>query len=811
MKLGRPQFYLILAGIVAGFLVTFVVAETLWGEWRLVHWPLHATVEALGGLAAMVMAMLLLQRKQEEYGGKLFLLAMGFLGMGLLDVFHSATAPGQGFVLLHSVAGLAGGLWFAQVWLPWGASDRDAAWKRRMPWLVGMGSVLFGGWTLAARETLPAMVQDGKFTTTAMAFNLLAGVFFVAAAARFLLDFHRLGKPEVYLFACVATLFGLAGLMFPFSALWDNTWWMWHLVRLTAYLLVLGVVVREYQRMVSRLRVALSDTRQAEEALRETRDYLDNLLGYANAPIIVWDPASRITRFNHAFERLTGYTAGEVIGQDLRLLFPEASRDDSLSKIARTVTGEYWESVEIPILRKGGDVRIALWNSANVYAQDGTTLWATIAQGQDITERKRAEEEIRQRNRELSVLYTIRRAVAQSLDLEQVLNSGMKATLEALGIEAGAVLLIEPDAKTMTIRVHDGLSEEFVKNTQRIKLGEGITGRAAAERKPVVLDVSEYPTARLAPFIIKEGFQTLASTPLISAGEALGALTLGTRRPRAFPPEELELLAAIGQLLGAAVQNARLYERVQQELAERKRAEEQLARLVEALKRSNAELERFAYVASHDLQEPLRMVASFTQLLARRYQGKLDADADEFIAYAVDGANRMQRLINDLLAYSRVSTRGKPSEPTNCEAVLDQAIANLRAAVEESGAVVTHDPLPTVLADASQLVQLFQNLIGNAIKFHGAEPPRIHVSAEQEMASGEWVFSVRDNGIGITPEYHNRIFVIFQRLHGKAEYPGTGIGLSIAKRIVERHGGRIWVKSEPGKGATFHFTIPTTT
>jgi light-regulated signal transduction histidine kinase (bacteriophytochrome) len=240
-------------------------------------------------------------------------------------------------------------------------------------------------------------------------------------------------------------------------------------------------------------------------------------------------------------------------------------------------------------------------------------------------------------------------------------------------------------------------------------------------------------------------------------------------------------------------------------MEERKRAEESLKEKTEELARSNRDLEQFAYVASHDLQEPLRMVTNYVQLLAKRYKGKLDPDADDFINFAVDGAIRMWKLINDLLTYSRVGTQAKGLKPTDCENVLKHSLDNLKIAIEENEAVITHDPLPTVMGDHLQLGQLFQNLIGNAIKFRGEEPPRIHISASRN-GSG-WTFSVRDNGIGIAPEYVERIFVIFQRLHNREEYPGTGIGLAICKKIVERHGGDIWVESEVGKGTTFYFTL----
>ncbi len=236
------------------------------------------------------------------------------------------------------------------------------------------------------------------------------------------------------------------------------------------------------------------------------------------------------------------------------------------------------------------------------------------------------------------------------------------------------------------------------------------------------------------------------------------------------------------------------------------RTEEELARRTAELQRSNAELERFAYVASHDLQEPLRTITSYVQLLARRYQGKLDDDADELIHYAVEGANRMRQLIQGLLAYARVQTRGDVFEPVPLEEILAEALDGLQLAIEESGATVTHGPLPVVTADPSQIGQVFSNLIANALKFRSAEPPAIEIRAERQR--DDWVFSIRDHGIGIDPQFFDRIFIVFQRLHGMAEYPGTGLGLALCKRIVERHGGRIWVESRPGHGSTFSFTLP---
>jgi len=255
--------------------------------------------------------------------------------------------------------------------------------------------------------------------------------------------------------------------------------------------------------------------------------------------------------------------------------------------------------------------------------------------------------------------------------------------------------------------------------------------------------------------------------------------------------------------LPLAVRRALEEKRLRQEHRE---AEADLAQKVKELARSNAELEQLAYVASHDLQEPLRMVSSYTQLLAKRYQGRLDSDADKFIAYAVDGANRMQRLIQDLLAYSRVGKVQKELLEISSEAALQNALKNLSQVISESGAVITHDPLPPLVIDEMHLTQLFQNLVGNAIKYHGPETPCIHIFSTKK--DKELTLSVRDNGIGIAAQYFERIFVMFQRLHARDEFSGTGIGLAISKKIVERYGGRISVQSESGKGSTFSFSLP---
>jgi two-component system sensor histidine kinase/response regulator len=298
-------------------------------------------------------------------------------------------------------------------------------------------------------------------------------------------------------------------------------------------------------------------------------------------------------------------------------------------------------------------------------------------------------------------------------------------------------------------------------------------------------------------------------TALSDIGDKMMAYSVGGVDYVTKPFHTEEVLARVNAHLALRKMQRELVAQnhlLQQEIAVRHKAQEILGRRTDELARSNAELEQLAYVASHDLQEPLRMITSYLQLLEQRYKDKIDVDANEFIEFAVDGAKRMQTLIDDLLTYSRLGSRAKPFRPTNCATVVQDAMRSIRIAIEESDASITCGNLPTVVGDAAQLTQLFQNLIANAIKFRRGQQSHIHIDAEP---SGEfWCFSVRDDGIGIAPEYFDRIFVMFQRLHGRGAYPGTGIGLALCKRIVEHHNGRIWVESKPEEGSVFKFTLP---
>ena len=410
-------------------------------------------------------------------------------------------------------------------------------------------------------------------------------------------------------------------------------------------------------------------------------------------------------------------------------------------------------------------------------------------------------EELERSYRDTQTLHEIGCAILQTPDHSVALKNILAHCLATGGFDVGVIRLVEAGTQRYRLAAHLGYRDQANIESYHASLHDGASGRLSEKMMltgaPVV-DENVQAGTGLRTFK-KEGVETAVVVPVQAEDRILGILQFGSRTPKKLQPGELRFLVGVGNLVGIAAQKNQMFENVIE-------AKAKLEQTVKDLELSNTELQQFAYVASHDLQEPLRMITGYTNLLAKRYHGKLDDSADEFIAFAVDGANRMRVLINDLLTYSRVGSNGKNPAPVDCELILSQTLAALGPAIQESAGKVTHDRLPTVNGDDVQLGQLFQNLIGNALKYRNSVPPIVQIGCRRRQ--DDWLFSIRDNGIGIDPRFAEKIFVIFQRLHTREQYPGTGIGLAVCKRIIERHGGRIWVESELGQGSTFQFTLP---
>ena len=503
----------------------------------------------------------------------------------------------------------------------------------------------------------------------------------------------------------------------------------------------------------------ISVRRAAEIHLVQMEARYRGLLEAAPDAMVVVNQGGEIVLLNVQAEKQFGYSRDELLGLQVRTIIPEGFAErlitDGTRTAAEALAQQIGTGIELIGRRKdasGFPIEIML---SPLQSADGILVTAAI---RDITERKEAEKHLAQ------------------------MESRYRGLLEAA---PDAMVLMNTDGGIVLLNLQAEKQFQYHRDE--------LAGRPLRTIIPEVWTIIADVKQRIAGALRSAGNSKAQE---IGAGIEFN----GRRKDNSDFPIEVTLSilqTAEGVLVTVAIRD----------ITTRKKAEAQLLQTMQELNRSNEELGQFAYIASHDLQEPLRMVASYTQLLSKRYKGKLDGDADQFIAFAVDGANRMQLLIQDLLAYSRIGTKGSELLATSSENALERAIVNLAGAIEDSGALVTHDLLPSVLADQRQLVQLFQNLVGNAIKYQGAGVPRIHVSCNRS-AGAKWLFSVQDNGLGIEAKYFERIFGMFQRLHKREEFAGTGIGLAICKKIVERHGGEISVESQLGHGSTFRFALP---
>ena len=541
------------------------------------------------------------------------------------------------------------------------------------------------------------------------------------------------------------------------------------------------------------------ERQKAEVALRESEQQLcaiaRHIPGAVYRCVLHPDGTITIPFISKGLLEISGLSPAEVMANPSALYERVHPDDRAIFDQLRRVSTETGQSPqgEFRIITTSGTVK---WVQNIAYYQcadkgelviDGVTL--------DITKRRQTEQELQRQTRYRQLLAEIALRIRESLKIEVILQTTVTELQQLLQADRVLFYRLLPNC-------HGKVVAEAVVPQWPSTLGRELIDHCFEQEylKQYQQEIHTWPDVEEAGFqpchleMLRQ-FRIRANliVPIFLKDNLWGLLFVQQcSAPRHWNPFEVELLRQLANQLSIALAQAELLEQetcYSQELA-----------------RSNAELEQFAYVASHDLQEPLRTIASYTKLLSRRYSGQLDAKADRFLQYIMEEALRMQALINDLLRYSRVGRQAQNLVRCDGAAVFDIVVRRLQEAIANSGATVTRDELPTVMADETQLVQLFQNLIGNAVKYRSSEPPAVQVGAECQ--EGQWLFWVRDNGIGIDPKYAERIFVIFQRLHTQEEYAGTGIGLAIAAKIVERHGGRIWVESQPGQGATFYFTIP---
>lgn len=553
---------------------------------------------------------------------------------------------------------------------------------------------------------------------------------------------------------------------------------------------------RPDREVVSVLAMLESSPGDLPEQLRIAQQLIEAL----PIPVFFKGRDGRYLGVNSAWEEFFGVARHEMVGASARTLYAHApsvaDRHLAMDEALWAKPGR--QSYEIALTTPDGRLCHALYHKATFAREDGEVagLIGTIV---DITDRKRAEQR-----------EAVENAVARFLGTGESLHDAIRGIIqvmcERLDFACGARWSLDRTENRLhcveTWSVSDAAIQAFLETSARATFVPGRSGLIrdvlATGKSVWIADITRRDDFLRAGIASQAGLRSAFALPVMMGERVLGAIELFSREVRQPDKWLLQVATSAGRQIG------QLMARRQAEGAMRE-ANAALELQARELARSNEELQQFAYVASHDLQEPLRMVSSYTQLLARRHGDKLDGDAREFMDFIVDGAARMKQLIEDLLEYSRVGTRGHDFEELESAQALDKALANLRIAREASGAQVTRGKLPRVNADGAQLAQVFQNLIGNAMKFHGTEAPRVHV--EGEVREDVWLFTVKDNGIGLDTQYAERIFMMFQRLHNKSEYPGTGIGLAICKKIAARHGGRIWVDSEPGQGSTFGFTL----
>ncbi|MFC4542205.1 ATP-binding protein [Halosolutus amylolyticus] len=547
----------------------------------------------------------------------------------------------------------------------------------------------------------------------------------------------------------------------------------------------------ELEETIQRLEEANTMLGESNERLDRYRQYTDHVLDAIHDVFYVLEADGSLERWNRSLCEVTGYSNADVATMNAVEFVAEDDRDLIANAIADGFeTGSI--QVEASLLTKEGDRIPYEFAASTLETPDGDRVLAGV--GRDISDRKERERVLEHRARQQQVVADLGQFALETDDIDELMREATRQVAAVLDTDYCKVLDLDERGDALLLRQGVGWQDGLV-GTETVSADEADSQAAytLANDHPIVVEDLETETRFGGPELLtNHDVRSGISTVIGPFDEPWGILGVHDTDSRSFTDEDVTFVQSVANVLAEAI--------------ERQQYRTELEELIADLEVSNERLEQFAYAASHDLQEPLRMVSTYLQLIERRYGDELDDEGTEFLEYAVDGADRMRDMIEGLLQYSRVETRGDAFEPVDMDAVLENVRENLQVTIDRTDAEITAESLPRVVGDAGQLQQVLQNLLSNAIEYSGPESPRIHVGAERNGT--QWTVSVADDGIGIDPADQERIFEVFQRLHSRETHAGTGIGLALCERIVERHGGEIWVESDPGEGATFSFTVP---
>jgi PAS domain S-box-containing protein len=754
MKVKRSLLlYVVPTAITIGSLLPTLVIPHTYRVGKLFNEPLHSTIEAIGAFASIVIAWILFQEKDEKYNEKYFLFSMGFFTMGLFDSFHAVTAQGKGFVLSRSIAELSGGFWFALVWLPRSVVVRIAGWKKWLPFFVAAGSVLFGIWILLFSETLTMMVKDGIFTTNAITISHLAGVCFLTAAGRLMIDFRHSYKTEIYLITCILLLFGLSSLVFASSHVWSPYWWWRHLLRLLAYLLVVGLLTNWYLKKIS-------DLQEQDKKLEDMGMELS--LGLSEAfeglnKVASGDPRSRISEVseNELIAKLkqavnkTAEGIETIVNQSHEFAIGLAEHFDVLHRVSKgNLNARISESSQDELLKALGKVTNQMIESVS----------------REITERKKAEESLRESEEKYRSL------------VENIPDVTWMADQE------GKIMFISPSVENVC-----GYTPEEI-----YEAGDGLWfERIHPDNVGQVKEMFELLFTKGNMFDIEYRIQRkdgkwiwLRNRASIIHGKDGVLFAEGLARD-------------INRRKKAEEDIRRLNEELEQRVLQR----------TLQLELANKELEAFSYSVSHDLRAPLRAIDGFSRILLEDYGDKYDAEGKRLLNIVRSNTQKMGELIDDLLALSRLGRKEIDVSDIDMDSLVKGLMDELGLDTDKRKLQFNFKPLPPAFGDMGMIRQVFANFLLNAVKFTKLrEPAVIEIGGYNEDSKN--IYYVKDNGVGFDMRYKDKLFGVFQRLHNGEEFEGTGIGLAIAQRIMSRHDGQIWAEGKVNEGATFYFALP---